>query len=232
MLKKQKKWEEMASMIFCLGDLQLFKEMGAYINSQIMRIRRKSVTDSCNCINILNKLVSLLCKFFIMMLKYRFFTDILPDTVEQWESLISLFKSYYDNHRRIYHSDVELMVDGNSISLEEMTVNPLCQKEDIPGSLDDQNSTTDIECSASFDHEIKDSRQTENCVIISRSPCNGRCISWNEMASLMLQHLDESVCVDIWTKMNVPNGCFEQSLYQTCITMALKHRQQRSVLSH
>ena len=123
-------------------------------------------------------------------------------------------------------------MDENSISVEEKAVYPLCHEAEIPGSLDDQKSTTGTECSASFDHEIKDSRQTENCEIISRLPCDGRCISWNKMASLMLQHLDESVCVDIWTKMNVPDGCFEQSLYQNCITKVLKHRQQRSVLSH
>ena len=176
--------------------------------------------------------MSLFCKFFNNDIELSFFTDILPDTVEQWESLISLFKSYYDNHKRIYHSDKELLVDENSISAEETAVYPSCHEAKIPGSLDNQISTTGIEHSASFDHEIKESRQTENCESISKSPCDGRCISWNEMASLMLQHLDESVCVDIWTKMNVPNGCFEQSLYQTCITMALKHRQQRSVLSH
>lgn len=58
--------------------------------------------------------------------------------------------------------------------------------------------------------------------------CGGECISWGEVASLMLQHLDESVCVGIWTEMEVPEGCIDQSVYQSSITTALNHRHQRS----
>lgn len=60
------------------------------------------------------------------------------------------------------------------------------------------------------------------------SMCGGGCISWGEVASLMLHHLDESVCVGIWTEMDVPEGCIDQSVYQSSITTALNHRHQRS----
>lgn len=46
----------------------------------------------------------------------------------------------------------------------------------------------------------------------------------------MLHHLDESVCVGIWTEMEVAEGCIDQSVYQSSITTALNHRHQRNVM--
>lgn len=60
--------------------------------------------------------------------------------------------------------------------------------------------------------------------------CDGQCISWSDIASLMLQYMDVSVCVMMLCEMDIPEGGMDGSLYQSSITMALKHRQQKLVM--
>lgn len=102
-------------------------------------------------------------------------------------------------------------------------------KESSCGELENKTfheRKSESPASCGLETEILTHKETTE---LSNGPvCGGGCLSWGEVALLMLQHLDESVCVGIWTEMDVPEGCIDQSVYQSSITTALNHRHQRS----
>lgn len=183
--------------------------------------------------------------------------DLLPETISDWKSFVELFQLYYDNHQKKYHSivknnryinptahDSSLVhkeASDNQSSFEKMYELPdlhsrvknsdinVSNKESSCGELENKTfHGRKSKSPASCGLETVSLTHKETTEFSDGPVCGGGCISLGEVASLMLQHLDESVCVGIWTEMEVPEGCIDQSVYQSSITTALNHRHQRS----
>lgn len=201
--------------------------------------------------------IHVLCKYFHYCNFFENVpTDLLPETISDWKSFVELFQLYSDNHQKKYHSIVEnnssrnptaydsslvhKEASDNQSSFEKMSESSdlhsqvknsdisVPNKESPRGDLENKTFHERKSESPAFCGLETESLTHKETTEFSDGPvCGGGCISLGEVASLMLQHLDESVCVGIWTEMEVPEGCIDQSVYQSSITTALNHRHQR-----
>ncbi|XP_061176363.1 uncharacterized protein LOC133185262 [Saccostrea echinata] len=192
LLKRQHKWNEMVTIVFCLGDLQLIHEL-----------------------------------------------ELLPETVEEWKSFTELFQIYYDMHNKLHHPAGDRKQDKDLVSSERSLPEQTECDSNLQMHTENSKSLVNKTSVSESTHE-----QTSNVSVDSKETsqrsksfgeemvinCSDRCISWSDVAFLMLQYIDVSVCVGILSGIDIPEGRVNQSLYQSSITTALKHRQQRNML--
>ncbi|XP_062609661.1 uncharacterized protein LOC134271482 [Saccostrea cucullata] len=205
LLKRQQKWSEMVSMIFSLGDLQLIHDM-----------------------------------------------ELLPEKVEEWKTFTELFQSYYDVHHKLHHpedgkqqvlgedeiqKDTSLLPSGKDSSKQTQLEPNLQKHAENSESVVNQSSVnegTHNQISEVSEDSFETNQQNVESLVkeidLPNVSCSGQCILWSDIASLMLRYIDVSLCVGILSEVDIPEGCVTQSLYQSSITTALKHRQQRNMM--
>jgi hypothetical protein len=91
----------------------------------------------------------------------------------------------------------------------------------------DSKGMNDGTCLTSLSVDSEIANQNDSCGVGDVPLTGDQGISWGDVISLMLQYMDVSVCVSMLCELYIPEGSIDGSLYQSSITTALKHRQQK-----
>ncbi|XP_048781169.2 uncharacterized protein LOC125683761 isoform X3 [Ostrea edulis] len=215
MMKKHHQWKEMVTLILSVGDLQLIHEM---------ELLPETVEQWRSFMELFQSYYNMHHK-----LHHSFVHQNRPTTLAASPNN-QLATSVTNPSNQLATSAANPSLESNEAqggnhSVPEQVLNEILDSQ----GMCDQTCVTSISVDSKV--LVQNGQKSSDINEVSCNvSCDGQCISWSDIASLMLQYMDVSVCVMMLCEMDIPEGGMDGSLYQSSITMALKHRQQKNVM--